>query len=226
MAEPIALGRSVARSWPSGGGLRVAIHAADFGIDDKDQIALVGPSGSGKTTLLHLLAGLDDPTTGEITWPALGPKQTLRPRLVSVAFQGAALLPALTVIENVALPLLLMGGREVDSLEAASALLERFDVGEPASNFPDQLSGGQLQRAGLARALVTKPRLVLIDEPTGQQDRETAARLLDALLGHLTETGAAAIMATHDEAVASRFPRRWSLGGGHLTTDTISLCSA
>jgi ABC-type lipoprotein export system ATPase subunit len=226
MTEPVSSGRSVRRVFPSGGSERVALDTADFDIQAKEQIALVGPSGSGKTTLLHLLAGLDAPSSGQLTWPALGPKDALRPGKVAVAFQGPTLLPPLTVIENVALPLLLMGESEDVSIETAGKLLARFELEELATKFPDQISGGQAQRAGLARALITKPGLVLLDEPTGQQDHATAGRLLIALLELLEETGAAAVVATHDESIALRFSRRWSLEGGHLTTEETVRCSA
>jgi putative ABC transport system ATP-binding protein/lipoprotein-releasing system ATP-binding protein len=173
---------------------------------------------------LHLLAGLDDPTTGEVLWPDLGSKEELRPRLVSVAFQGPTFLPALTVMENVALPLLLLATPEIEAETAVIGLLDRFDLGRLRAKFPDQLSGGQLQRAGLARALITRPRLVLLDEPTGQQDRATASRVLDVLQEHLARMDAAAVVATHDETVARRFPQRWSLDGGRLTTEAMSSC--
>jgi ABC-type lipoprotein export system ATPase subunit len=221
----VSSGRSVRRVFPSGGTERVALGTADFDIEEKEHIALVGPSGSGKTTLLHLLAGLDAPSSGRLTWPALGPKETLRPGKVAVAFQGPTLLPPLTVIENVVLPLLLMREPEDLSLQAAAALLARFELQHLTAKFPDEISGGQAQRAGLARALITKPRLVLLDEPTGQQDQGTAARLLISLLDLLEDSGAAAVVATHDETIAGRFPRRWSLDGGRLTTDRMPPCS-
>jgi putative ABC transport system ATP-binding protein/lipoprotein-releasing system ATP-binding protein len=226
MSELVASGRSVRRIFPSGRTKRVALETADFDVQEKEQIALVGPSGSGKTTLLHLLAGLDVPSSGLLTWPALGPKEALRPGLVAVAFQGPTLLTPLTVIENVALPLVLMGEPEEISLAAAESLLATFELADLAIKFPDQISGGQSQRTGLARALVTKPRLVLLDEPTGQQDHSTASRLLASLLQMLDETGAAAVVATHDETVAARFPQRWSLDRGHLTREGTVRCSA
>jgi ABC-type lipoprotein export system ATPase subunit len=226
MTEPVSLGRAVRRVFPSGGTERVALDTADFDIEQNEHIALVGPSGSGKTTLLHLLAGLDAPSSGQLTWPALGPKGALRPGKVAVAFQGPTLLPALTIIENVALPLLLMGESEDASFEEAGKLLVRFELEELSSKFPDQISGGQSQRAGLARALITKPGLLLLDEPTGQQDHSTAARLLVSLLELLDETGAAVVVATHDETIAARFPRRWSLDGGHLFAEERNRCSA
>jgi ABC-type lipoprotein export system ATPase subunit len=226
MSALVSSARLVRRVFPSGGTERVALDTADFDIEEKERIALVGPSGSGKTTLLHLLAGLDAPSSGRLTWPALGPKEALRPGKVAVAFQGPTLLPPLTVIENVVLPLLLMREPEGRSLHAAATLLARFELQDLAAKFPDQISGGQAQRAGLARALITKPGLVLLDEPTGQQDQATAARLLVSLLDLLEESGAAAVVATHDETIAGRFPRRWSLDGGCLTTDGALPCSA
>src|SRR2546423_13425741 len=138
-----------------------AVVDASFTIAPRDRIAIVGPSGSGKTTLLHLIAALDTPTAGTISWPALGPRDRLRPGPIALAFQGPSLLPALSVVENVALPVLLAGGEEAGALRIARALLERFDLSEIADKVPEEISGGPSQRAGPARALPGCPTLWL-----------------------------------------------------------------
>ena len=182
MDDPVVVAQDVRRVYGVGGRSVVAVEGATFSVPPGRRIAIVGPSGSGKSTLLHLMAGIDLPTSGVMSWPAIGGRDTLRPGPLAVAFQGPSLLPALTVTENVALPLLLEGHDETSALAAAMTCLDLFDLGEVADKLPEEISGGQSQQAGLARALVSGPRLVLVDEPTGQLDRETAARTMLALL--------------------------------------------
>ncbi len=219
MGEALVRGEAVARVYGNGSAAVTALKDASFEIPDRARIALVGPSGSGKSTLLHLIAGLDRPTAGRIVWPALGTVEQLRPGLVGVAFQGSSLLPQLTVAENVALPLLLAGLTEWEARMAAEEMLRRFAVAEVGDHLPEQISGGQAQRAAVARALVGEPRLVLADEPTGQQDRATGLLMVDTLLDWAESNGAALLVATHDPAVAGRFPTRWSLVDQRLYTE-------
>ena len=210
---------SLARTYVSGGVTVTALADATFTIRASDRVALMGPSGSGKTTLLHLIGGLDTPSTGDISWPAIGPMDTLRPGPVAMAFQGPSLLPPLSVIENVALPVLLAGGTEQDARDAATRLLEVFELSEVAEKLPEEISGGQQQRAGLARALAGGPKLLLADEPTGQQDHVTGARMLEELMLEADRTGSAVVIATHDPAVASYCKTRWSVKDGRLITE-------
>ncbi|MFN2545288.1 MAG: ABC transporter ATP-binding protein [Actinomycetota bacterium] len=195
-----------------------ALVGATFEMYPGERLALIGPSGSGKSTLLHLVAGLDRPTSGSIEWPALGPPVHLRPGRVGVAFQGPSLVPALTVLENVALPLLLMGRPESEADAEAARLIARFDLEDVAAKLPEELSGGQQQRAAVARALAGEPALILADEPTGQQDRVTGQRVIDGLLAGAGESGAALVVATHDGSVAGRMADRWMLRDGRLLT--------
>ena len=201
-----------------------AVIDASFTISARDRIAIVGPSGCGKSTLLHLIAGLDSPTSGSIAWPALGRREQLRPGPVALAFQGPSLLPPLSVVENVALPVLLGGGSEAEAMRIARAMLGRFELTEIADKLPEEISGGQSQRAGLARALAGSPTLVLADEPTGQQDRETGMHVLDTLLDLISARGAALVVATHDLAVADLLQIRWTMAGGRLASE-VAPCS-
>jgi ABC-type lipoprotein export system ATPase subunit len=207
--------RRPARRRTNGG--QAAVLDASFEIERGQLVALVGPSGSGKSTLLHLIAALDQPTGGKIEWPALGPAAGLRPGRVGVAFQGRSLLDPLTVAENVALPLLIAGAQAPAADREAADLMAHFDLQDTASKLPEELSGGQAQRAALARALAGAPALILADEPTGQQDQEGAHRLVDALLARVQASGSALVLATHDPAVAGRLPERWSIDGGNLS---------
>ena len=183
MGEPLVRASGLGRSYAHGATRVEAVRVATFAIDDADTIAVVGPSGSGKSTLLHLVAGLEQPTTGSIVWPAIGDRAALRPGPIGIAFQGPSLLPPLTVVENVALPAILAGATDADATPAALELLEAFDAGDLAERLPDELSGGQAQRVGFARAFAGSPRLVLADEPTGQLDAIGGAAVMTVALG-------------------------------------------
>jgi ABC-type lipoprotein export system ATPase subunit len=216
MSEVLVRGRGLSKTYPVGAEAIVALKNATFEVNEGERIALWGPSGSGKTTLLHLMAGLEAPSEGAIEWPGLGPKNGLLPKKVAVAFQGPSLIPALSVAENVALPLLLCGATEQQAGAAAKDLLERLDLGELVEKLPEELSGGQVQRAGVARALIASPRLVLADEPTGQQDHATGARLMTFLLETVARVGAALVVATHDPLVADLLDVRWTFEDGSI----------
>lgn len=218
MSDVLVRAKGLRRQFGKGQGSVVAIGDASFEIRRGDHIALTGPSGSGKTSLLHLIAGLDEPSGGVIEWPALGEARELRPGPVAIAFQGPSLLPPLTVAENVALPVLLAGGEDAAAAASARALLERLGLADVASKLPEEISGGQAQRAGVARALMGDPQLILADEPTGQLDRGSAAELIGVLLGQAEQTGAALVVATHDLQLAQRLPLCWSMAGRVLET--------
>ncbi|MGZ5295449.1 MAG: ABC transporter ATP-binding protein [Actinomycetota bacterium] len=216
---------SLARSFGTGPTTVTAVVDASFTVEPGGHIALVGPSGSGKSTLLHLVAGLDSPTGGAISWPALGDSSELRPGPIGVAFQGPSLLPPLTVIENIALPVILAGGADHAARAAARDLIDAFGLSGLADKLPEELSGGQSQRAAVARAFAGSPRLVLADEPTGQQDHATAERLIDTVLTISALDGIALLIATHDRSIVERFGTRWSMENGSLRTRALP-CSA
>ncbi|MCP3462934.1 ABC transporter ATP-binding protein [Bradyrhizobium sp. CCGUVB23] len=193
----------------------VALQPASFAIRSGDRIALLGRSGSGKSTLLHLIAGLDTPSGGGLSWPALGPNIALRPTYIGIVFQAPSLIPTLSVVENVEVPLRI-AGRISSPRTRAVAALETLGLADIADKIPDELSGGQAQRVALARAIALKPRLILADEPTGQLDQLIARQTVDALLDSIEASDTAAVVATHDPSVAERMKTTWLLDHGEL----------
>lgn len=182
-----------------------------------DRIAVVGPSGSGKSTLLAILGGLIVPTSGDVTWPALGDRRGLQPLQVAFVFQTPSLFPPMTVLQNVTLPLVL-AGKVLHSTERAEHLLDLFGLADLANKLPEELSGGQAQRVAMVRALLARPKLLIADEPTGQLDTQTATAFLYTVLEQLADTPAALLMATHDAKVAGRMQTRWRMDHGQLWT--------
>jgi len=212
LAEAVDAGRV----FGTNGSKVVALQHATCKIERGDRIALVGPSGSGKSTLLHLLAALDEPTSGTVTWPALGERETLRPSKISFVFQTESLLAPLTVLENIEVPRLLAGSSADEARKDAAEILAALDLVALADKLPEEISGGQAQRAAVARSLITMPALILADEPTGQLDHQTSKRLLDLLLRRLKGSDAALVIATHDPIVASRMKTQWTIKHGLL----------
>ena len=216
MSDILAEAVDAGRVFGTNGSKVVALQHATCRIERGDRIALVGPSGSGKSTLLHLLAALDEPTSGTITWPALGERETLRPSKVSFVFQTESLLAPLTVLENIEVPRLLAGSNADEARNDASEILGALDLAELADKLPEEISGGQAQRAAVARSLITQPALILADEPTGQLDHQTAKHLLDLLLRRLKGSDAALVIATHDPVIAARMKTQWTIEHGVL----------
>jgi ABC-type lipoprotein export system ATPase subunit len=212
---PLVEAQALSRIFKEENGETTALAEATCIIQPGDRIAIVGPSGSGKSTLLQLLAGLDTPSSGTLVWPALHERQSLRPAYLCIALQEPDLLPALTVAENVALPLLLIQQPPQEAQAAALDMLGNLDLADLADQLPEELSGGQAQRVVLARSLITHPNLVLADEPTGQLDHPTARHLFDRLFDLLENS--ALVIATHDRSVAERMSTRWNLERGILT---------
>ncbi|MET8099180.1 ATP-binding cassette domain-containing protein [Streptomyces sp. NPDC005236] len=189
----------------------VAVHGANLTIRPGDRLAIVGSSGSGKTSLLHLIAGLERPTTGRVTRAA-----GLEPSEIGLVFQNDSLIPALNVLENAALPLILADRPETEAQQAALAALAQVGVQNLADRLPEEISGGQAQRVAVARVLSQAPRLILADEPTGRLDHASGARVLDALLAAADLTRAALVVTTHDPSVAARLAQRRTMRGGRL----------
>ena len=216
MTEILFEADHASRSFVNGVEVRALVDAC-CRVGKGERIAIVGASGSGKSTLLNLMAGLDAPTSGVVSWPAIGPASELRPRHIGIVFQSMSLMPALTSLENVELPLLLAGERLRVKARAHEAL-SILDVDDLADHLPEELSGGQAQRVAMARAIAGAPRLLLADEPTGQLDHATGALLLDRVIAWAERSAAALVVATHDEAVASRMQRVWRMNHGRLDT--------
>jgi ABC-type lipoprotein export system ATPase subunit len=218
--QALVIAEGVGRAFGSGASTVVAVQGVDARVDVGQRIVIEGPSGSGKSTLLHLLAGLDRPTVGSITWPALGGEPlAMRAGTVGVVFQGPSLLPSLDAMENVTLPLLLAGVPADEAARVAAEALDAVGVLDVASQLPDELSGGQAQRVAVARALAGSPQLIVADEPTGQLDHAAAADVLSALEASAAASGAALIVSTHDRTVSSRFACRWTMSDGRLTPE-------
>lgn len=193
-----------------------------FTVRAGEALAIVGASGSGKSTLLGLLAGLDLPSAGSVSIAGQDifsldedARAQLRGEKVGFVFQSFQLLPALTALENVMLPLELAGVDRVR--ERSVALLERVGLGGRMTHYPRQLSGGEQQRVALARAFAPEPGLLLADEPTGNLDAATGASVIDLMFDMNAEQGTTLILVTHDEALASRCTRRIRLAAGRMT---------
>ena len=198
------------------------LRGLDLEVSAGETLSIVGPSGAGKTTLLMVLAGLEPPTAGEVVVAGtrlngMSEDQLarFRRRHIGIVFQSFHLVPNMTAVENVALPLEFSGCR--DALERARVALEETGLGERAQHYPGQLSGGEQQRVALARAFVAEPDLILADEPTGNLDRETGARVMDLLFERQSRSGGTLLLITHDAALAQRCERCLQMGDGRLT---------
>jgi ABC-type lipoprotein export system ATPase subunit len=207
--------RDLTRSFGRGSAEVLALRGVSAQVRVGQRIAVTGESGSGKSTLLHLMAGLDTPSSGTVTWPGLEMRAG-RPGGVGVVFQAPSLLPALDVTDNVALPLLLADVPEAEARRRAEGALERLELAGLAGASPEDLSGGQAQRVAIARVLATGPAFVVADEPTGRLDRRTAAHVLDVLLAAVATLGAALVVSTHDPEVAERLDLVWAMADGQL----------
>ncbi|MCF7993023.1 MAG: ABC transporter ATP-binding protein [Thiohalocapsa sp.] len=192
-----------------------------------EAVAIIGASGSGKSTLLGLLAGLDQASSGrvELCGESLGEldedgRAALRSGRVGFVFQNFQLLPTLTALENVLLPLELgnasNGGVSANAKTVAADALARVGLTERAGHYPRQLSGGEQQRVAIARAFAPGPRILFADEPTGNLDQATGARIIDLLFALRADLGAALVLVTHDLALAERCDRRLQMRDGHL----------
>jgi putative ABC transport system ATP-binding protein len=186
-------------------------------------LAIMGPSGAGKTSLLNCLCGIATPASGsvrvdgvDLTGLGMSGRSAFRLRRVGLVFQFGELLPELSALENVALPLRLMRVARSEAERRAEAWLEQLGLGGQGGAHPDTLSGGEIQRVGIARALAHEPKLVLADEPTGALDEANTALIAELLLGAAKELGAAVAVVTHDPLVASKADRVFRLHEGHL----------
>lgn len=209
------------KSVPGG---RVLFDGLDFSLRAGEFVAVMGESGVGKSTLLNLVAGLDLADEGRIAIDGVDlstldddARTLLRRDRIGFVFQAFHILPHLDLGQNVALPLALQGTAEGPALARAGELLEVVGLGSRARDYPRDLSGGELQRVAIARALVHRPGLLLADEPTGNLDPETAARVLDVFAREVRRSGAAAVLVTHSDVAARAADRVLVLGRGGLS---------
>ena len=200
--------RDICKDYPMGKTVTHVLKNVDLDVSEGDYLAIMGPSGSGKTTLMNLIGCLDVPSSGsyllgerEITKCSGKELAEVRNKEIGFVFQSFHLLPKLTALDNVALPLLYGGVKKAERQERARAALETVGLADRLDHRPDQLSGGQCQRAAIARAIVGKPRLLLADEPTGALDSASGAQVME-LFQQLHDSGSTIIMITHDQGIA------------------------
>lgn len=212
------------KSFPSGDETVRVLDGVSFDLAPGEAMAITGPSGSGKSTLLHLLGALDVPTSGTIEIDGASPfglaekeLARFRNKTLGFVFQEHHLLPQYTVLENVLLPTLAFPPAPSSAEDTARSLLERVGLGHRLRHRPSELSGGEKQRAAVARALVQGPKVVLCDEPTGNLDRANADAVADLLFELHAEAGNVLIVVTHSQELAKRFPRRVDLVAGKLS---------
>lgn len=205
----VVAARDITRDYRTGGSLVRALRGVSITVPAGDFLAVTGPSGSGKSTLLHLLGGVDTPTSGDVVFlgrdlarMSVEARAALRLDHVGLVFQRFHLLPMLTALENVELPLAAARVPRAERRERAATILERVGLADRLRHRPGELSGGQCQRVAIARALANEPVLVLADEPTGELDRATSRRLLE-LFQSLNAEGATLVVATHDLELAA-----------------------
>ncbi len=224
MSNSILRAANLTKVVTSGDSPLTILEDVNFAIEAGSAVAIVGASGSGKTTLLGLLAGLDRPSSGDV-WldgTALSgldedARAALRQRLLGFVFQSFQLLPALTALENVMLPLELAGAPEAAA--RAREWLDRVGLARRTTHYPKQLSGGEQQRVAIARALAGEPKLLMADEPTGNLDGATGVEVAELMFRLNREHGTTLVLVTHDTALAARCPRRIALAAGRLVGD-------
>ncbi len=223
--------RGLEKTYTSGGKPLCVLRSVDLEVPPEAFMAVVGPSGSGKTTLLGLLAGLDEPTAGEVLLDgqnlfALTEDQRaeFRARRVGFVFQTFHLLPTLTALENVLVPLELQGDAR-GARGRAISLLERVGLGDRLDHYPAQLSGGEQQRVALARAFANEPRILFADEPTGNLDQETGATIVGMMEELNREARTTLVLVTHDLSLAERADRVVRLTDGRVVSDRAGTTS-
>lgn len=214
----------LSKTFPTGQKTLTVLHDISFDVNHKSGLSIVGPSGSGKTTLLGLCAGLDQPSSGSVTLNDMELNQLnederayVRNQYVGFVFQNFQLLPTLTALENVMIPLELRGGKNITS--KAEELLDRVGLADRMNHYPSQLSGGEQQRVAIARAFISDPKILFADEPTGNLDEETAEIITSLLFSINRELGTTLVLVTHNLQLAEHTGRILKLKGGKIVGD-------
>jgi putative ABC transport system ATP-binding protein len=204
-------------------GVLTILHDISFELSERESVAIVGASGSGKSTLLSILAGLDVPSSGSVTVAGTelfaldeDARAAVRARQMGFVFQSFQLLAHLTALENVMLPLELMG--RGDARAQATEMLQRVGLAERLGHYPRVLSGGEQQRVALARAFVVRPAVLLADEPTGSLDFATGEKVMELMFAMNREAGTTLVLVTHDREIAARCDRQLRIEAGRLLT--------
>ena len=228
MLEPVIRVVGLGKSYETAAGLFPALRGVDLEIRPGEFIAIMGPSGSGKSTFMNLLGCLDTPSSGDYFLAGANVAHLdkdalarLRNRTLGFVFQGFNLLPRMTLLDNVALPLVYAGADRATRRAAARTLLEKVGLGKHADSLPSRISGGQQQRVAIARALVNKPRLLLADEPTGNLDSHTSEEIM-ALFGELNREGITIVLVTHEPDIAAHARRQVRFLDGHIVSDQLT----
>jgi lipoprotein-releasing system ATP-binding protein len=223
--HPVLHCRRVVRRFSEGGSVLEVLRGVELMVQPAERVAIIGASGSGKTTLLQIMGGLDDPDEGDVLVDGNSmhgnsetSKGDIRNRYLGFVYQFHHLLPEFTAEENVAMPLMIRRMAKSEAIEQARTLLARVGLGERLTHKPGELSGGERQRAAVARALITRPRLVLADEPTGNLDAGNGEHVLQLMLELNQELQTSLVIVTHDHSIAARMDRVLVLEEGLLVT--------
>ena len=223
--EPVIRVVGLGKSYVTAAGLFPALRSVDLEVHPGEYIAIMGPSGSGKSTFMNLLGCLDTPTSGDyflagrnVAHMDSDALARLRNRTLGFVFQGFNLLPRMSLLDNVALPLVYSGASREARRAAAHAVLEKVGLGKYADSLPSRISGGQQQRVASARALVNQPRLILADEPTGNLDSHTSEEIM-ALFGELNREGITIVLVTHETDIADHARRQVRFLDGEIVSD-------
>ncbi len=223
MTDAVLECRSVVRRFREGDSMLEVLSGIDLAVNAAERLAIIGSSGSGKTTLLQIMGGLDDPTSGDVFVNGQSmantdekAKAALRNQYIGFVYQFHHLLPEFTAQENVAMPLMIRRVKKDDALGQAAELLDRVGLGSRLDHKPGELSGGERQRAAVARALITRPKLVLADEPTGNLDAGNGEHVLRLMLELNNELQTSLVVVTHDHSIARQMDRILVLENGLL----------
>jgi putative ABC transport system ATP-binding protein len=229
-SAPIITVQRISKQVADSTGSLTILHEIDFTLQARESVAIVGASGSGKSTLLALIAGLDTPSSGRVTLAGVDlfaldedARAALRSQQLGFVFQSFQLLANLTALENVMLPLELVGRN--DARSAATEMLRRVGLGERLGHYPKVLSGGEQQRVALARAFVVRPAVLLADEPTGSLDFATGETVMALMFELNREAGTTLVLVTHDPGIAARCDRQLRIEAGRLLPEPESACA-